>query len=530
MTAENTTASNLENDSRQSKASPIKAWLCATALHKAKLWAMLAFLFLLPLQTRYIFRAAPLYEYGTLSVLAVELLGWVVIALGAIKMKNAKPRTELRSGTGEKLKIKNVWFLSLPILAFFSILWAPDKLVALQAAVRLLEGVLLCTTVSAAINYKLQITNHKQYSNSNDQNCKGWRFINWNFLGIWDLKFGIYTAAFLAGATLQAVLGIYQFLTQSSFASTLLGMAAHDPAALGTAVVEFSDERWLRAYGGLPHPNVLGGYLMVALVMLLHYLRHSEGVPRPRDDEESPTNVGSRIRAGSFAEFTPHRPIPIGLVRGLRMTPFFICFFVILTGIFFSFSRAAWVAVIVLLGYWVIKLLRRNSIGKKLTIVSFLPMLSLMGYIVFLIIWFYPLVNARVMSANQGRLETKSRVERVQGVREAWELIKQHPLMCVGMGNYTQAVARDLRPDQPLYAYQPVHNVFLLVLAELGLVGLLFFLAILYQILKHSKFYILHSTFYILLLLDHYLWTLPFGILLFWPILGLFADNPQDSS
>jgi hypothetical protein len=70
--------------------------------------------------------------------------------------------------------------------------------------------------------------------------------------------------SFLAGAGAQASIAIWQFLTQSSFSSKWLGMAAHWADRAGTAVVEGGGERWLRSYGSLDHPNVLGGILGLA--------------------------------------------------------------------------------------------------------------------------------------------------------------------------------------------------------------------------------------------------------------------------
>ena len=51
-------------------------------------------------------------------------------------------------------------------------------------------------------------------------------------------------------------------------------MAVHKAEELGTSVVETVGadglgERWLRAYGGLDHPNILGGILAVALLLFI---------------------------------------------------------------------------------------------------------------------------------------------------------------------------------------------------------------------------------------------------------------------
>jgi hypothetical protein len=77
---------------------------------------------------------------------------------------------------------------------------------------------------------------------------------------------------FLSSVLLQACLGIYQFLSQSTFAFKYLGLAEHNPENMGVAVVEASSGRFLRAYGGFDHPNILGGVLAVALILAAYLL------------------------------------------------------------------------------------------------------------------------------------------------------------------------------------------------------------------------------------------------------------------
>ena len=79
---------------------------------------------------------------------------------------------------------------------------------------------------------------------------------------------------------------------------------------------------------------------------------------------------------------------------------------------------------------------------------------------------------------------------------------------------------------------RPVHNLYLTVAVETGLVGLLIFLIfIFYIIIRNSKFLIPKSETGIFLLMflslllfgffDHFLWTLRPGLLMFWSLVGL---------
>ena len=73
----------------------------------------------------------------------------------------------------------------------------------------------------------------------------------------------------IAAAVIQSLLGIWQLVTQSTFASTLLGMSHYEVWQAGTSVLKNDTGRWLRAYGSFPHPNILGGFLSAVLVMMI---------------------------------------------------------------------------------------------------------------------------------------------------------------------------------------------------------------------------------------------------------------------
>ena len=75
----------------------------------------------------------------------------------------------------------------------------------------------------------------------------------------------------MMAAVIQSGIGIAQFLSQSTFASTLLGMSTHEAWQAGTSVLKTDAGRWLRAYGTFPHPNILGGFLAAIFVVSVGY-------------------------------------------------------------------------------------------------------------------------------------------------------------------------------------------------------------------------------------------------------------------
>ena len=120
------------------------------------------------------------------------------------------------------------------MVSFISIYWARDAYVSLYGVIRIMGGVIL---------YWIIITSK----------------FSLNRAGI----------AFSASAVLQSIIGILQFTFQKTISSKWLGMALQEASVSGTSVVETTTNRFLRAYGSLPHPNILAGFLVIGFIILL---------------------------------------------------------------------------------------------------------------------------------------------------------------------------------------------------------------------------------------------------------------------
>ncbi len=287
----------------------------------------------------------------------------------------------------------------------------------------------------------------------------------------------------LSSIFLQALLGLYQFLTQSSFACKYFGLAFHDPSAPGTSVVETAAGRWLRAYGGLDHPNILGGVLALMLLAVAYMLAREKVVKRREE--------------------------------AARSAALFIFYFVSLFALFFTFSRSAWLAFALGLLILFIYLLfekDRFAIGRFLVLIGF--------SICLLFIAARPysdLVSVRLSAAS--RLEQKSLSERQAYIKEASVLISRSPVWGSGAGNYLPSLAGRSQ------AAQPVHNAWLLLAAENGILACLLFLATLLLVFKKSRLAALPAAWLVAILIimmfDHWLLSLPFGLMLLFLLLGL---------
>ena len=439
-------------------------------LEKIIEYGLYLFVFLLPWQTRLILNEGNLngyWEYGTISLYTTEVLLWVIFILAAIwwaiyKLKNQKSRIQI-SNKIQKPKSRSDYLLiclsAFLLYSFISIFGADSKSVALQAWVRLVEGI-------------------------------GF------FLVLRTVKFDVAKLiwSFVFSAVLQVGLGFWQFLSQSTFSFKWLGMAFHDPAVPGTVVVETTLRRWLRAYGGLPHPNMLASFLAVAMFFVFWIYQKTE--------------------------------------QSLRKLLLPLIFAILSIGLCSTFSKSvvlSFLMALILLwaGFFVFK----QSKESKLNLLKF-TLIFLVIAAVFSAIFWEP-VQTRIYGAE--RLEIKSTTERLNYFGEAWQLIKNHPLTGVGLGNYTLSIHNDINPDLQSWSYQPVHNIYLLILAELGIIGFILWLVLIFLLIKKIPItnYQLPITLLVISLFDHYLWTLYFGIILFWLVLGVgqkALDNSFDKT
>ncbi len=435
-------------------------------LEKIIEYGIYLFIFLLPWQTRLILAEGNLngvWEYGTISIYATEVLLWAIFVLMAVwwTIENLKVKSEKLEVTVKSLKFFVFWLLGLFVFwSLISIFWSDSKSVALQAWVRLAEGVGLFLVLRAA---KFDLVK-----------------LAW---------------AFVVSAVVQAGLGTWQFLSQSTFSSKWLGMAMHDPAVPGTFVVETALRRWLRAYGSLPHPNMLAGFLAAALFLSFWIYQKTEY---------------------SFKKlFLP------------------VVFAILSFGLYATFSKSVIGGFLVALGFlWVMLFARRKSRNVKVNLLKF-TLIFIAVALIFGAVFWEP-VQTRIYGAE--RLEIKSTTERLDYFNQAWQLIKNHPFLGVGLGNYTLSVHDEINSNLKSWDYQPVHNIYLLILAELGFVGLLLWLALIIFLIKKLPVtrYPLLITLLIIGLFDHYLWTLYFGVILFWSVFGVLnkgsrsLDSPLD--
>ncbi|MFH0955809.1 MAG: O-antigen ligase family protein [Candidatus Falkowbacteria bacterium] len=448
-------------------------------LNKTIEYGLYLLVFLLPIQTRWIIKMGELnggpWEYGTYGLYATDILLLVLLVLFIIVTARDRRERSSLTDSPRRCEARNG-----------RVIW------------RFVEGLILISAVSALFATSRLLALYK---------------FGWLILGIglfWLIVRANYNRvkliyAILTGVFLQAVLGIWQFLTQSSFANKWLGLALHNGADLGTSVIEAVGadgigERWLRSYGGLDHPNILGGMLVAGIILIISQII---------------------IYEKSFRA-----------TNKIKKTILWLFLVVFTAGLFFSFSRSAWLGLAVGLAVMVIlAVVDRNLKLQK----GLAEIILVMGVLLFILFNQYQnLITSRLGS--EGRLEEKSTSERLVSYQESWQLTKNNWATGVGLGNYTLVLSRQM-PGRESFYYQPTHNVFLLVWSEIGIFGLLFFIGlIIYALMGLFRRYAFSDdgrmailiALIVIMFFDHWLFSLHFGVLFFWLVLGLVMNREEE--
>lgn len=312
------------------------------------------------------------------------------------------------------------------------------------------------------------------------------------FLVLNKLNFKKLSWILLATAVLQALLAAGQFFIQEIIGNKWLGIIPQVAGQPGALVIETFASRFLRATGSFLHPNVLAIFLALSFLLGLNlYLNAKE----------------KKAKA---------------ILLAVLM--------IITLGLFVSFSRAAWLVLGVAVLFWLAVLIIKKRPWQKFLLASLWALL----FFIILALIYQPLILNR-FDLNS-RLEAKSISERAIYNNQAQAMIKNHFWRGVGWANYTLALQKKDN-SQPAWAYQPVHNVYLLVWSELGLIGLALWLLLLCFLLRQIKLgenqglgLALFALIFLAGFFDHYFLTQYIGIMIFWLILALIIKSATHSA
>ncbi len=296
------------------------------------------------------------------------------------------------------------------------------------------------------------------------------------------------------GIIAESFIAVLQYMKQSSIGGIFyyMGERTFNAETPGIANASIHGQLLLRSYGTFPHPNVLAAFLLIGMILILFHI----------DIKKAP----------SFFSLN---------------TVFLFTLFMGTMALFTTMSRI----VIVL---WLICLC--GVIARRAFLKTSVYAISSMTILLCLVfIFFNTPAFTRITHLS---FSDESVQQRESLLTMSLHLIEKRPLTGVGLDNFVVALSEE-KTHGHVFILQPVHNIYILVLTELGFFGFCLFIGILvhagthlYKVLKqnitkkkNNNFVVSIAVVYcgmiILGFFDHYFLTLQQGQLLFFFIMGL---------
>lgn len=273
----------------------------------------------------------------------------------------------------------------------------------------------------------------------------------------------------LITVVIQVVIALFQVLLGRDLGLQMIGESKLLAGSIGSSFIEFESGVVLRGYGTFPHPNLLSTFFLITTTFALYLLR------------------------GSIF---------------LR----FLIILISLIGIILTFSRVGLVLILLILIIYLTTIAFRKGerVGGKKLIMSINPLL----------LYLSPVLTR---FASIFALSDSSAVERVSLAKHSLWVIDRYMFKGVGIGNYVSTMKDSVvYTTNGLLLLQPVHNIFLLAVAEMGIIGIIFSIFVFYRVLvvNYSRFSIpLYLSLLVMIIVigmfDHFFLTLPQGIVMF---------------
>lgn len=282
----------------------------------------------------------------------------------------------------------------------------------------------------------------------------------------------------------QSFLAVLQFIKQGSIGGIwyFFGERMFTSLTPGIATISINGEKILRSYSTLPHPNVLAGYMLISLLLLIFFA-----------------------------------------MKGKTSRLFFLCMsFLSFLTILITFSRSALFAIVVIsfiTGIFIFSKQKNNKSAVLFLITAFI-----VG--ILLALW------------TQGLFGSESFLVRYELLVYGLDVIQKNPVFGVGLFNFIPALGLIVKASKNVFFLQPVHNIYILAVVETGVVGAIFIAGGVFKIVKKLSHKITIQTFplflgilavFIIGFFDHYFYTILQGRLIVAFLIGtiMACDNKE---
>lgn len=281
---------------------------------------------------------------------------------------------------------------------------------------------------------------------------------------------------------IESFLAIFQFFNHGALGGLwyFLGERSFNSSTPGIANADIGGHLVLRPYATFPHPNVLAGFLVISLTIILY----------------------SAVLKKGIEKFFLKTVLFIGTVA-----------------LFLTLSRVAIIIWIVVFSSMLIRL-------KKLD-----RFLLIFGVLFLICLFIFSPLRYRFEILS---FADSSIVDRLSLIRASLEMVKIYPIFGVGFYNFLIVLPHFSSILTQINYIQPVHNIFLLVASQTGLIGLEYVVWFLHRTFKKINWKSMFSNFKFILLLavillgmfDHYFLTLQQGQLLLVLVLAIcWSEN-----
>lgn len=323
-------------------------------------------------------------------------------------------------------------------------------------------------------------------------------------------------ALFLSGI-FQSLIAISQFITQKSLDIWFLGESPYTVSSLNVAKIFVNDTIFVRAYGTFPHPNVLAAFLVISLSVSVVLL------------------------------FIRRAHIVNSILKTLLWSLFFLLQFV---GLLFTFSRSGWLMAIpsvMVITIYIFYQNERNERNESIKL-KLRTVLVILAVASCFILWLSRsfIMSRAVVADNHG---DNALSERALLLSVSRETISQNWIVGTGLHTFLHQIelySQSQHAELQNWQYQPVHNVYFLLLSETGIVGFGGFIVLLVFVFGSAlrsykkqpaeiRVLLLFSSSGVLSylltgLIDHHPWDMHQSLLTFFLLCGLIAGVSNSKS
>lgn len=297
---------------------------------------------------------------------------------------------------------------------------------------------------------------------------------------------------FSALGTLQSVIALFQFLNQKSIGLHFIGESPLGLAVIGASKAVSRGTEFVRGYGTFTHPNVLSAALLVGILFSAYLL---------------------------FTSNTTRQKVVYSLLLALNIF-----------GLTSSLSRAGIGATIVSIALFFAGLIFWHKVNRRIVWLC----------AVVVIVFVSAFASFQQFLFDRATVEDQAVTQRVVYNDIAVKMIQAYPIQGIGLGTSILSMQKHSEIYLEPWEIQPIHNYYLLSAAEMGIISaillIIFFLLHVKQLVLRLKksFDVFALTllsiitgFLLLMLFDHYFYTLVQAQLLLWITLGIIAASTK---